>query len=65
VRRRAALFEDSEHEVPEACSCGGAILRRCPSCEAPFSSTFAVECEECGGQLREPVLLGMRIRREK
>ena len=24
---------------------------------------FAVDCEECGEQLREPELLGMRIRR--
>ena len=39
----------------------GAAL--CPACDAPFSSTFAVECEECGGKLREPELLGMRIRK--
>jgi hypothetical protein len=24
---------------------------------------FAVDCEECGEKLREPELLGMRIRR--
>jgi hypothetical protein len=41
------------------------MLRRCPACEAPFSSTFAVECEECSAPLRAPELLGMRIRREK
>jgi hypothetical protein len=41
------------------------MLRRCPACEAPFSSTFAVECEECGASLRAPELHGMRIRREK
>src|SRR5204862_353795 len=34
-------FEDSEHAVPEACSFGGAILRRCPACQAPFSEPFA------------------------
>jgi hypothetical protein len=56
-------FEDFENEVPATCSCGGVILRRCPACEAPFSSTFAVECEECRAPLREPELLGMRIRR--
>ncbi len=57
-------FEDSRgrgaRDVPQ---CGGEMLRRCPACEAPFSSTFAVDCEECGAKLREPELLGMRIRR--
>ena len=56
-------FEDFEAEVPETCSCGGRMLRRCPTCEAPFSSTFAVDCEECGARLRDPELLGMRIRK--
>jgi hypothetical protein len=56
-------FVESEAEVPESCPCGGQMLRRCPSCEAPFSSTFAVDCEECGAPLRAPELLGMRIRR--
>ena len=36
-----------------------------PPAQAPFSSTFAVDCEECGAKLREPELLGMRIRRER
>ena len=58
-------FVDFEAEVPETCACGGRILRRCPACSAPFSSTFAVDCEECGAQLRAPELLGMRIRRER
>ena len=57
-------FEDNEDEIADTCACGGTMLRRCPSCEAPFSSTFAVECEECRAPLREPELLGMRIRRE-
>jgi len=36
-------FDDFEGEVPEQCpQCGGKMLRRCPSCSAPFSSTFAV-----------------------
>ena len=57
-------FEDGEAEVPERCpGCGGPMLRRCPACDAPFSSTFAVECEQCGASLREPELNGMRIRK--
>ena len=56
-------FEDGEADVPETCDCGGPILRRCPKCEAPFSSTFAVECEECAAPLRSPELHGIRIRR--
>jgi hypothetical protein len=57
-------FVDSEDEVPETCACGGRVLRRCPACDEPFSSTFAVECECCGAKLRDPELLGMRIRRD-
>ncbi len=57
-------FEESESELSSTCaSCGGAMLHRCPACDAPFVSTFAVECEVCGTALREPELLGMRIRR--
>jgi ribosomal protein S27E len=57
-------FEEFETEVPEKCAaCGGEMLRRCPACRAPFSSTFAVDCELCGARLREPELYGMRIRR--
>jgi len=56
-------FADFEDEVPERCACGGTILRRCPACGQPFSSTFAVECEACGGELRPPELLGLRIRK--
>ena len=57
-------FVESEDEVPAACpACGGVMLKRCPACDAPFSSTFAVDCEECGGPLRESELLGMKIRR--
>jgi predicted nucleic acid-binding Zn ribbon protein len=58
-------FEEFEHELPPRCdTCGGELLRRCPACSAPFSSTFAVDCEECGAALRPPELHGMRIRRE-
>jgi hypothetical protein len=56
-------FEDCEAEVPETCSCGGTMLRRCPACEAPFSSAFAVDCEECGGALRPAELFGTPIRK--
>jgi len=34
-------FEEFESDVPKTCSCGGRIIRRCPECEAPISSTFA------------------------
>lgn len=57
-------FDESESEVPERCAtCGGQMLRRCPACDAPFSSVFAVECEACGGPLRPADLHGTRIRR--
>jgi hypothetical protein len=56
-------FLEHEDEVPDACACGGRMLRRCPSCRAPFSSTFAVDCEECGARLRDQELLGMQIRK--
>ena len=29
---------------------------------APFMSTFAVDCGECGAKLREPELFGERMR---
>lgn len=57
-------FEEHEDEVPATCPCGGTMLRRCPECSAPFSSTFAVNCEECGAKLREPTLFGMKIRKD-
>ncbi len=57
-------FDEFEGEVPDECpQCGGKMLRRCPSCGAPFSSTFAVDCELCGEQLRSPELFGTKIRR--
>jgi predicted RNA-binding Zn-ribbon protein involved in translation (DUF1610 family) len=57
-------FEQFEDEVPDECpQCGGEMLRRCPSCNEPFSSTFTVDCESCGTQLREPHLFGTKIRR--
>jgi predicted RNA-binding Zn-ribbon protein involved in translation (DUF1610 family) len=57
-------FDEFEAEVPDACAqCGGVMLRRCPSCNTPFSSIAAVECEECGAELRKNELFGSRIRR--
>jgi hypothetical protein len=57
-------FEEFESEIPSEClSCGGELIHRCPACVAPFSSTFAVDCEECGGKLREPELFGIPIRK--
>jgi DNA-directed RNA polymerase subunit RPC12/RpoP len=57
-------FDGSEADLPERCpQCGGRMLRRCPSCSAPFSSAFAVECEACGAPLREPQLFGTPIRK--
>jgi predicted RNA-binding Zn-ribbon protein involved in translation (DUF1610 family) len=57
-------FEQFEDEVPDECpQCGGEMLRRCPSCNPPFSSTFTVDCESCGAAVREPHLFGTKIRR--
>jgi len=57
-------FETYEDELTKTCpTCGGEVLHRCPACNAPFSSTFAVECEVCKAPLREPELFGVRIRR--
>ena len=57
-------FEEFEAEVPERCAqCGGEMLRRCRACGAPFSSTFAVDCEACGAPLRPGELFGTRIRK--
>jgi predicted amidophosphoribosyltransferase len=57
-------FEEFEDEIPGTCdTCGGEVIHRCRACGAPFSSTFAVTCEECGEELREPELFGVRIRR--
>jgi predicted RNA-binding Zn-ribbon protein involved in translation (DUF1610 family) len=58
-------FEEHEHELPKACpACGGELVHRCPACDAPFSSAFAVDCESCGKPLRDPELFGLKIRRD-
>ena len=57
-------FEDLEGELPDACpQCGGEIRSRCPTCDARFSSAFAVTCEACGGALRPAEQFGIPIRR--
>jgi hypothetical protein len=57
-------FEQFEAKVPDTCAhCGGRMLRRCPACNAAFSSVFSVDCESCGSQLRSAELFGTKIRR--
>ena len=57
-------FEEFEAEIPAVCpGCGGETIHRCKACGAPFSSTFAVECEACAAPLRDPELFGVAIRR--
>ncbi len=57
-------FEEFESEVPAECpACGGKLLHRCPACQEPFSSMFAVECEVCAAPLRAPTQFGMAIRK--
>ena len=57
-------FLENEAELPAACPhCGGETRHRCPACAAPFPSAFAVECEECGAEVRPPEVLGVRIRK--
>ena len=57
-------FDEFEAELPAACpSCGGELLHRCKACDAPFSSTFAVDCEAWGEPLRPNELFGAPIRR--
>jgi hypothetical protein len=57
-------FEEFEADLPAACAvCGGEMLHRCKACGAPFSSTFAVDCEECGAPLRDAELFGVPIRK--
>jgi predicted nucleic acid-binding Zn ribbon protein len=57
-------FEEFVDELPASCpQCGGEIRSQCPDCGARFSSAFAVECEDCGGQLRPAEQFGGRIRK--
>jgi predicted nucleic acid-binding Zn ribbon protein len=57
-------FEELAQELPAACpQCAGELRSRCPACGARFASAFAVECEECGAELRPRELFGTPIRR--
>jgi rRNA maturation endonuclease Nob1 len=57
-------FEESEPDLPSSCpQCGGEVRSRCPACGARFPSAFAVECEECGAEVRPRELFGVAIRR--
>jgi ribosomal protein S27E len=57
-------FLESEADLPQECpTCGGPLRHRCPACEAPIASAFAVTCEECGEDVRSPELFGTPIRR--
>ncbi|MBA3427687.1 MAG: hypothetical protein H0U07_03835 [Actinobacteria bacterium] len=57
-------FLEHEAELPAVCPhCGSETRNRCQECSAPFPSAFAVECEECGGEIRPPEVLGVRIRK--
>jgi len=57
-------FEEFEADVPTTCpQCGGELRRRCPACDAPFSSLAVVDCESCGEPVRPNELFGSRIRR--
>ena len=62
ARREPAVKQEGVWQCPQ---CGGPMLRRCPACSAPFSSTFAVDCEACGGPLRKRELFGTPIRKER
>jgi hypothetical protein len=57
-------FLDDEAELPVGCpQCGGELRHRCPSCNAPIPSAFAVACEECSEPVRSSELFGVQIRR--
>jgi len=57
-------FLDDEAELPVGCpQCGSELRNRCPSCNAPIASAFAVECEECDEPVRSSELFGVQIRR--
>jgi predicted RNA-binding Zn-ribbon protein involved in translation (DUF1610 family) len=60
-----ALRYFDDDQVPAACpQCGGEVRSRCPACDAPFASAFAVDCETCGAPLRDAELFDTKIRRD-
>jgi hypothetical protein len=57
-------FDESEQELPAACpQCTSELRTRCPTCNARFSSVFAVECEVCKAPLRPGEQFGVPIRK--
>ena len=57
-------FLENEADLPRSCpTCSGPLRHRCPECDAPIASAFAVECEDCGAEVRPRELFGTRIRR--
>jgi predicted nucleic acid-binding Zn ribbon protein len=57
-------FEEWEDDLATACpQCEGELRARCPTCDARFSSAFAVTCERCGGNIRPAEQFGIPIRR--
>ena len=57
-------FLEGETELARECpQCGGEVSNRCPSCNEPIASAFAVVCEECGASVRASELFGVQIRR--
>jgi len=57
-------FEELVADLPAECpQCAGEFRSQCPACGARFASAFAVECEECGAELRPPEQFGVKIRR--
>ena len=57
-------FAEWEAELPAECpQCAGELRARCPACGARFASVFAVECEECGAELRPAEQFGTPIRK--
>jgi hypothetical protein len=57
-------FEENAPDLTSSCpTCGGEMRSQCPECGARFSSVFTVECEECGGAVREAEAFGGPIRK--
>jgi len=57
-------FDELEEQVPVVCpQCDGELRHRCPGCDARLPSAFQVECEECGGLVRDRELFGGPIRK--
>ncbi len=57
-------FLEDEAGLRGTCpQCGGELRHRCPTCNAPIASAFAVACEECGAEVRSPELFGTQIRK--